>query len=56
MYWLWMKHNSLWTVFTRSLIFKKGSETKNMKAKDPFGVFFITEDHEDGQGSAVAQW
>ena len=43
-------HNSLSTVFIRSLIFKKAtcSKTENMKAKDPIWIFFyITEDHED---------
>ena len=34
-------HNCLWTVFTRSLIFKKGtsSKTENMKAEDPIWIF-----------------
>ena len=40
-------HNCLSTVLT-SLIFKKGSKTENMKAKDHIGIFYITEDHEDG--------
>ena len=33
-------HNCLWTVFT-SLIFRKGSKTENMKAKDPIWICFI---------------
>ena len=38
-----MKHdrNGLWTVFTRNLIFGKGSKTENMKAEDPSWILFI---------------
>ena len=32
-------HNCLWTVFTRNLIFEKGSKTENMMAKDPIWIF-----------------
>ena len=47
-----MKHDyhCLWTVFTRNLIFRKGSKTENIKAKDPIQIFYINEDHEDGKG------